>query len=110
MRFICFTPAPLSTALLQAGTTSSNVAFNPPSGASLAKMPQAKITTLGSTPAYIEMGSASAVAIVPTITTLGSMPIAAGETKVITTGGQTSLAAITQTGSTTLSITPGTGS
>ena len=110
MRFICFTPSPLSTALLQAGTASSSVTFNPPSGAALAKMPQAKITNLGSTTAYIEMGSTSAVAVVPTTTTLGSMPIAAGETKVITTGGQTSLAAITASGTTTLSVTPGTGS
>lgn len=72
----------------------------------------AYVSNVGTTECFIEFGSATVTATAggsSTAASDGSMAIPGGFYGVVSTGGQSNMAAITASGTTTLRITPGEG-
>jgi hypothetical protein len=89
---------PTGTASLSATVTSASVAF-PSTGGVLNVM----LVNTGSVPAYIAIGNSSVVA------TTSGIPVLPGQPIVLAQGISTNIAAITASGTTSLSVTSGTG-
>jgi hypothetical protein len=100
-----FTPNTTGTVSITSAVTTANVALVP-KGAKAVRIKNIDATNI----AYVEFGTSSVAATVPSGATPGSMPIGAGETVGLSLGsGITHAAAICTAGTPIVFFTPGNG-
>lgn len=101
-----FTPKAQGTLIATCATSTARVALTIPAGATTMRIKNIDATNI----AYVNFGDVTVTAVLPVGTTLGAMPIGAGETVGIgIPSGTTHVATICSAGTPVVYFTPGFG-